>query len=150
MANQVFLDTGFAIARFNRRDQYHAVAIELLGRLQDYDAVVTTEAVLLEIAAAFSQPPQRRVAIRIWDQFHHGMDRFLCVSATGSLMDEAMNLYRARQDKSWTLTDCLSFIIMVVHLPPLILGDRQILVDLPSPSPLPWYSAARASRVRDS
>jgi len=112
MADRVFLDTGFAIARFNRRDQYHAAAMALLDKLQDYSSVVTTEAVLIEIAAAFSQPPQRRIAVRIWDQFHRKTDRFHCVPATGPLMDEAMNLYRARQDKSWTLTDCLSFIIM--------------------------------------
>jgi predicted nucleic acid-binding protein len=36
---------------------------------------------------------------------------------TPTLVDEGLTLYRARPDKSWSLTDCVSFTLMT---------DRQI------------------------
>jgi len=34
------------------------------------------------------------------------------VPATSDLFDAGLSLYRTQQDKSWSLTDCISFIVM--------------------------------------
>lgn len=111
-SERFFLDTGFVIARFNRRDQYHDKAKELAGIISAGQELWTTDAILLEIAAAFSHPSQRPIALSLWDQFHGGSVRYRVVEAAGSRLAQAVELFRDRADQSWSLTDCLSFVVM--------------------------------------
>ncbi len=56
-------------------------------------------------------PMLRRDASNLW----HGMLRnsnFEIVPASGSLLESAHAMYDKFSDKSWSLTDCTSFIIM--------------------------------------
>ena len=57
LSDRYFLDTGYVIARFNRRDQYHERAKQLAGTLA---------------AAARAGTPQAVVA-HLGDQFYHGL-----------------------------------------------------------------------------
>ena len=109
---RVFLDTGFVIASSNRRDLYHRRAIELDFHLLTAREIWTTDAVLLEIAAALARPPERSIAIDIWDMFHGGDARYRSIEMSEPHLQQAMTLYRSRPDKAWSLTDCLSFIVM--------------------------------------
>jgi predicted nucleic acid-binding protein len=109
---RLFLDTGFVLARFNPRDQFHEAARQLNAVLAACHELWTTDAVLLEIGAAFRQAEQRDIAVRLWDQFHSDNPRYPCCEAAGAHMQQAMDLFRSRTDKSWSLTDCLSFIVM--------------------------------------
>jgi len=111
---RLFLDAGFVVARFSPRDQYHQAARRVGGRLRDYRELWTTEAVLLEISAALAAPGQREIAVRIWDQFH-GDPRCRLAAISGALLDRAMELFRHRSDKSWSLADCASFVLMSDH-----------------------------------
>ena len=54
MGERIFLDTFFAQALLNRRDQYHAQAQALSPRLRTAKEVWITEAVLIEIGNALS------------------------------------------------------------------------------------------------
>jgi predicted nucleic acid-binding protein len=38
--------------------------------------------------------------------------RALVVSTTDELFDRGVDLYEARPDKRWSLTDCISFVVM--------------------------------------
>lgn len=111
-SDRLFLDTSYVIARFNRRDQYHDCAKQLASSVAACRELWTTNAVLLEVAAAFSHPDHRQIAIRVWDQFHGDDMRYRVAEASGVLLDEAVILYRQRTDKHWSLTDCLSFVVM--------------------------------------
>jgi predicted nucleic acid-binding protein len=110
-SERLFVDSGFFVARFNRRDQFHDDAQRLARRFDECSELWTTEAVLLEIGAAFSEPSQRTVAVAIWDELH-GEARYRVVAVSGSLLDRAMQLFRERSDKAWSLTDCASFLVM--------------------------------------
>jgi uncharacterized protein len=111
MRERLFLDRSFVVARFYRRDQYHASAHHLNETVDTCAELWTTEAVLLEVGAAFSSPGQRAVVIALWDQFHSN-GHYRLVRVSGSLLDRGMQLFRERADKSWSLTDCVSFVVM--------------------------------------
>ena len=112
LIDRLFLDTGYVVARFNRRDQYHDQAKQLTGVIAACREIWRTDAVLLEIAAAFSQPRHRTIATRLWDEFHGGDRRCRLVTMSGAPLNEAVALFRQSSDKSWSLTDCLSFAVM--------------------------------------
>lgn len=111
-SDRLFLDTGYVIARFNRRDQHHGKAKQLAGTVAAAQELWTTDAVLLEIAAALSHPDHRPIAMTIWDEFHGGDPRCSACEATGARLEQAVELFRERSDKAWSLTDCLSFVVM--------------------------------------
>lgn len=109
--DRLFLDTGFVLARLNRRDQYHQAALALAKRCDECHELWTTEAALLEVGAAFREPNQRRIVRRLWDQFHSD-PRCRLVPISGSLLERAIELFRKRPDKEWSLCDCASFVVM--------------------------------------
>lgn len=110
-SERLFLDTSFVVARFNRRDQYHEPARELAQRADTCRELWTTEAVLLEVGGAFRDPGQRSLVVGLWNRFHSDPRcRMVCVS--GSLLARAIQLFRSRPDKAWSLTDCVSFVLM--------------------------------------
>jgi uncharacterized protein len=111
-SDRLFLDTSYVIARFNRRDQHHVQAKRLAEFIAQGRELFTTDAILLEIAAAFSQPKYRTIAISIWDEFHSGNPRYRSFEATGPRLQQAVDLFRNRTDKAWSLADCLSFVVM--------------------------------------
>jgi predicted nucleic acid-binding protein len=108
----LFLDTGYVIARFNRRDQYHGQSKQWASTVSAARELWTTYAVLLEIASAFSHPEHRSIAVAMWDEFHGGDPRCRVCTAAGTRIDQAVELFRQRTDKAWILTDCLSFVVM--------------------------------------
>jgi predicted nucleic acid-binding protein len=72
---------------------------------------VTTEAVLWEWLNGLSNASTRRVAAEGYRRAHADT-RIELVPFEPELIDSAVQLYRARPDKSWSLTDCLSFVVM--------------------------------------
>ncbi len=114
MGDRLFLDSGFFVARFSPRDQYHQAARRLTRLVDEARELWTTEAILLEVGAVFRRPGQRGIAARIWDQLHRD-PRCHVVSISGSLLERGMELFRNRPDKAWTLADCISFVVMGDH-----------------------------------
>lgn len=111
----VFLDTGFAIALASPRDRYHAKAVQLAGDLKTSgSAITTTRAVLLEIGAALAKISYRGAAVSIIEMLENDPDVEI-ISLQDDLFAEAFELFRGRLDKEWSLTDCMSFVVMRQH-----------------------------------
>lgn len=107
-----FADTSYWMALSRMRDQYHRQAAawnQFLIRTKG--AIVTTEAVLWEWLNAFSDAGTRAVAAEGYRRAHADA-RIEVVPFEGRLIDSAVRVYRTRPDKSWSLTDCLSFVVM--------------------------------------
>jgi uncharacterized protein len=115
LPDRVFVDTSYFVARFNRGDQYHARTRTIEKAIRTACQFWTSDAVLLEVMASLSRPPVRTFALRIWDQFHGADDRCRSIALSESSLGEGVNLFRTRMDKSWSLTDCLSFQVMRDH-----------------------------------
>ncbi|MGD9893096.1 MAG: type II toxin-antitoxin system VapC family toxin [Dehalococcoidia bacterium] len=104
-----FVDTGYWLAILNNRDQYHERALTLSDELRG--PFVTTEAVLFEVGNSLSKPPWRALANTFFRNVANDPSVRI-VHSSVDLYTRAVALYLARPDKSWGLTDCLSFVVM--------------------------------------
>jgi uncharacterized protein len=105
-----FIDTGFVIAMASSRDAFHEPAHHLSTRIESESiALVTSDAILLEIGAALS-----RLAVEILDSLRRDPNVEI-VPLDRTLMDSAIVLFATRTDKEWSLADCVSFEIMRLH-----------------------------------
>jgi predicted nucleic acid-binding protein len=73
--------------------------------------VLTTEFVLLEVASAFSSSLTRDLFVRLLPHLRSDPTVEI-LSATAELFQAGFDLYRRRPDKNWSLTDCISFVVM--------------------------------------
>jgi uncharacterized protein len=110
-----FVDTGFLIAVASKQDQHHASAQTLLSQLKkNTTPLLTTDAVLFEVGAAFSKVAMRQQGIKIIEGMLQD-PTVQVVNVTPMLRHEALTLYRNFADKDWSLCDCLSFVVMRQH-----------------------------------
>jgi predicted nucleic acid-binding protein len=106
---RVFADTAFYLAILNPRDQYAAVAAQFSGEFDG--TILTTSAVLTEVANGLARTRQRSQISALWKMLDADPDVDV-IHADTSLWLRALELYSERDDKEWSLTDCLSFIVM--------------------------------------
>jgi predicted nucleic acid-binding protein len=108
----LFADTAFWIALFRSRDQHHRDALAWQDYLVRSGAlIVTTEAVCWEWLNAMSCAATRDIAAHGFERVRHE-PRIEVVAHSRESTEEAIRLFTARTDKDWSLTDCLSFIVM--------------------------------------
>lgn len=107
---RVFVDTFYFFALGNRRDQDHVKATEF-GRTYT-GHLVTTEFVFIEFAdGCAGTERQRQTAAQMIARLRSN-PRVTIVSCTSELYQAGLNLYERRSDKGWSLTDCISFVVM--------------------------------------
>lgn len=108
----VFADAGYWIALLNPLDQLHAKAKAVSSTLGPAQ-IVSSEMVLVEVLnyLATKGPDFRRAAAVLIEELENNPD-LLIVPQTTIQFQNALQLYRERDDKGWSLTDCASFLIM--------------------------------------
>lgn len=109
-SERLFLDTAFIQALFNKRDSYHSSASQLLPRVRIAAEVWLTEAILIEVGNALSAV--NRTAVISFIQKCYTTPNMRVVSIDTEILNRALQLYQARPDKTWGLTDCISFVVM--------------------------------------
>ena len=105
----IFVDTSFLLAVLNPRDTLHP-------RAQAWAAVIAepllvTEYVVWEMVNGLSLPVDRPKAHLAVQAIQIAPD-WEWVPASNPLFVAGMQLHRERNDKSWSLTDCISFQVM--------------------------------------
>jgi uncharacterized protein len=73
--------------------------------------LIITESVLFEFANALSPVEHRSKAVAFIDVIRT-LSTVEIISASDELFEKSLNLYRERNDKEWSLTDCTGFIVM--------------------------------------
>ena len=88
--------------------------------------MLTTSAVLLEVADAMSREPVARdMCAKLVRRLSSGSSGVI-VFVERDLIERAVDLYEGRRDKTWSLTDCISFIVMADHrLSEALTGDHH-------------------------
>jgi len=118
-----FADTFYFVAVLNPADQHHERACQL-QREGDFD-LVTTRAVLLEVGDAFADPSTRGLAAELLQSIEKDR-RVKIVSLDDALYRRGLDFYAKRPDKSWSLTDCISFVVMTERgLSDALTGDHH-------------------------
>lgn len=104
---RVFADSLYWIALCHQRDQWHAAAVKASQSLHRAK-LVTTDEVLSEFLTALRHTPQFRIAAsrQVDDVFADPSIIVLPQSRLGFV--KGFTFYKARPDKGYSLTDCIS------------------------------------------
>jgi uncharacterized protein len=104
----VFADTSFYIALISARDSCHDQMVQISN---DYRGdILTTEYVLIELGNYLCGIS--RIGFL---NFVHALrqdSRTSILPSSPALFEHGLQLYAQRQDKGWSLTDCISFAVM--------------------------------------
>ena len=102
-------DAYYFLALANPRDAGHRGALEFARRWRG--EVVTTRWILGEVADVLASPVNRRLGVMLVEQVSRER-RFRLIENSDALFVRGFDLYRQRADKEWSLTDCISFVVM--------------------------------------
>jgi len=110
--NPVFVDTQYWIARFHPKDQWHEEARAAEDRVADRP-LLRSESVLVEFLNFFGsfRPGIRTEAAHIADELYEDASVEV-VTMSPHLFRRGLRLYERRPDKSYSMVDCMSMIIM--------------------------------------
>ena len=111
-ADEFFLDSAYPIALASTTDQHHGAAVKIAIELQASPSqIVTTRAVLLEIGNALSKLHLRSFASELLQHFERD-PQVEIIDLDAGLYRRGLKLFVKRGDKAWSLTDCISFVVM--------------------------------------
>jgi uncharacterized protein len=108
----VFADTSYYLALVNSLDQYHSAACRWTSGFAGTS--ITTAWVIAELANAMSQTGNRPFFLSLLRDLQTDV-RVTIVPPNKELFDRGLDLYSRRSDKDWSLTDCISFLVMEEH-----------------------------------
>jgi predicted nucleic acid-binding protein len=103
-----FVDTLYFVALFNPRDQWHERTVAASKLITD-TKLITTEEVLVELLNFFSEYGEkaRRGAVTQAEAILSGANIDVAQQSHEGFLG-GLNLYKARPDKGYSLTDCIS------------------------------------------
>ncbi len=107
--NAAFADTYYYLALLSQSDSDHQRATELSRALAR--PTVTTAWVLTEVADALAGPESRPLFPALYNRLCANPNVTI-VPPTLDLFQEGIDFYARRSDKAWSLTDCISFLVM--------------------------------------
>jgi predicted nucleic acid-binding protein len=109
MTNHIFLDASFWIAYRNERQNCHREAKRILAEtFRHRIKFVTTLPVLCEIHAHFSRTPKKKVILQDFES----NSLVHIEEVTHADQQLAFKLLRRQTDKSYSLCDAVSFVVM--------------------------------------
>lgn len=104
-----FADTWFFLALLDEGDEHHSRVSQFLG--ERLDGFVTSRWVLTETANAFAAPAFRAKTATFLVALEDDPSVTI-VGESDELYHRGLLLYSERPDKRWSLTDCISFLVM--------------------------------------
>ncbi len=106
--NAVFADTFFYQALLDERDAAHGRA---LVQSKVRRTILTTEFILLELGNACARAEDHADFLALLAGVR-ASPRTRIVPLDPRLLQRGLDLFATRSDKNWSLTDCISFVVM--------------------------------------
>ena len=94
------------------RDAHYAKAVSLTENSRS--TILTTEFVVVELLNFFSKVPGRAIVVEFIRSLRRDPDTII-IPASNELIQRGFELFARRPDKEWSLTDCISFVVMEEH-----------------------------------
>ncbi|HEX4589742.1 MAG TPA: PIN domain-containing protein [Gemmataceae bacterium] len=110
--NWLFADSNYYLALLGRRDQNHSIAVAW-SRSENL-RVVTSEFILVELGNALTRGRDRTLYVELVRTMRADPNTEL-VPVSPNFFTRALDLFEHRPDKTWSLTDCTSFVVMSDH-----------------------------------
>ena len=109
----VFIDSVGWIALVHRGDELHHKTVQTYRGLGSVRRI-TTDAVLIESCNAFSKSSLRPLATTLMEKVKESgkIGVLDVVHVDEELIQRGLEMFKARNDKDWSLTDCISFVVM--------------------------------------
>jgi uncharacterized protein len=110
---ELFLDSGYVVALELQNDQYHERTAAHWQKLMSPTParLVTTSLVFAEIVTLLSARGQRQRSIQVGDWLFSSK-HLLLVDVDRSLFDDGWAYFKQHDDKQYSLTDAVSFVLM--------------------------------------
>jgi predicted nucleic acid-binding protein len=105
----LFVDSFYFFAILNPNDAAHSKAIEY--STHHSAPLVTTSWIMTEVADGLARSGHRGVFRQLVSHFRAVASNEF-VAADDELFEQGIELYDERSDKQWSLTDCISFVVM--------------------------------------
>jgi predicted nucleic acid-binding protein len=105
----VFADAFYYFALLSPTSNFHKEAMEFTADFAG--TVVTTAWILTEVADGLSREANRPLFLELIDELQVDPD-VVIVEPDKRMFENGLDLFRDRPDKEWTLTDCISFVVM--------------------------------------
>jgi predicted nucleic acid-binding protein len=105
----VFADTSFYVAAMSPRDALHAAARLWLESYQEQ--IITTEFVLIEVGNFYIRIGRREMFLDLLKDLRTSPQN-LIIPASSELFDRGIQLFAVRSNKEWSVTDCISIVVM--------------------------------------
>ena len=107
-----FLDTGYLVAEALGNDQHHAAARRhWINVSQDQLDLVTTTLVLVETVTFINARGFHSKAVSVWNMLLNSPSVHIIPVDTPLLL-EGWEYFQRHDDKRYSLTDCVSFVVM--------------------------------------
>jgi predicted nucleic acid-binding protein len=107
--NVWFADTFYWLALLNADDEKHDVAVALQSQLKG--KFFTTQWVFMEFLNTWNAPSHRCKAAAFVRALQ-SQSNMSVIPATEDWFNRGASLFEQRPDKEWSLTDCISFLVM--------------------------------------
>lgn len=105
----IFVDTGYLLAVLNPGNALFQRSQRWAGAVSQ--RLITTEYILWELVNSLSDPVDRPKAHAAIREIRNS-ENWELVYASPELFSEGLSFHMSRPDKSWSLTDCISFFVM--------------------------------------
>ncbi len=110
--NKVFIDSAAWLALVNKNDEFHEKAKEVRGNLfKEKVSFVTTNQIIIEVANTLSKLRFKKAVVKLIESIEKSKD-INVIFIDEEIYTQSWERYKDRDDKEWSLTDCISFIIM--------------------------------------
>jgi predicted nucleic acid-binding protein len=104
-----FADSYYYLALANERDEGHTKTLRFGDSFRGQ--IITTEWILAEVGDALVQSCMRPAFLQVLHSAQNDATTTI-IEANHDLFMRGVELFAERADKDWSLTDCISFVVM--------------------------------------